>query len=1507
MSERLSISLLGVPTITRQAGACTAANHKVLALLAYLACSGEAHSRAGLAELLWDEPSPERASANLRQVLWLLKRDYAPWLTISREAAGMVQEDSWWPDVAELRAALAEAGCSRQQGGRLGRGQAARLQEAVARYRGEFMAGFGVHEARGFEEWLCLQREALHRDACNAFGLLADHYLALRAYTEGVEAATRLVALDELDESAQRRLMTLLALDGQPQAALTQFDACARLLAAELGVKPNAETTALAKRIRRGGLKPLDILADNPYKGLKAFTAGDANDFYGREAFLDRLSHNLNTRPVTVIIAPSGHGKSSIVQAGVAALVCQRSTADEQPAPADWVVLRMRPGAAPFQALAEQLLITQRPALSTRPSHLQAEAAELAASLHQGAWGVAAAAAHYSASPQPAAARILLIVDQFEELYGQCDDPELRQRFIQALLTAAQPPADARVPADSPAPALTLLLALRADFAAPALACGPLGEAIQQGGLILSPMSREELRRAIEEPARSRGVSFEAGLVDRLLEDAGGQPGCLPLLQFTLTELWLRQEHMQLTHAGYLALGGMAGALQTHAERVFDALPAADQAQAPGIFSRLMHIVEDASPARRLAVRAEFSDDAWRLAQMLSDTRLLVTALSPGGVETAELAHEALIEHWPRLRDWAASDREFALWLRRLDAGLEQWQRRRRDERALLKDLALDEAVAWRQDRAADLSEAENQFIATSVARRQRELDAEEAARRREFQQAQALAAAERERAELALQSRTRLRRLAAGLGVTLVLALLAALAAIGEGRQARQQAAAAVVERSRAEAQARLALSRQLGAQAINLTDEELDTALLLSVEALQLAPDRADRNALLAELTLPPLLAGILHGPAEPLHHLAFDPRDASLLSAGESGMVLRWDLASGRSLGPVLPPSAINPATFDVATLAFSADGRLAAVADGPGFSVWDLTRGEVIFSPPAQQPTAIHLLFFTADGSRLLTDDQEGNSLLWQVSGEPDAGDGPLLVWSATEEPGVVRALSPAGDKIALRGQTDDGQLAVLLWDVKAGRPIGQPMPGHTADIHGWTFNDDGSLLATASFDGSVRLWDAVRGAPLLKPLLAHDGRVLSVAFSPDSATLASGGTDGLIYLWDTATGELAGPALAGHGNWVRSLLFSADGHTLVSADADGKILVWDLGKRRTLSGHRERVRGVAASPDGRTLITSGFDKAIGFWDARTGERVGWIQDAHQRSIIQVALSPDGRMLASGDAGGAVMLWDAETHQALHPPLLGHGDVVISLAFSPDGTLLASGDFGGMVKLWDTGAGVAVSDPLAAHEGWASSLAFSPDGALLASGGTAGDIRLWRVLLDETKASALQPLGEPLIGHDNWVTALAFSPDGTTLVSTSSDRTIRIWDVATGQPRGEPLLGHQAQVWSAQFDRTSAGRVLVTLGSDGSVLRWDMDSRELLGPPLLTGAETETMSLSSDGASLLLGSFGSTAWRWGVDQTAWPERACRIANRNLSEAEWQQFMGDRPYHKTCPSAP
>jgi hypothetical protein len=299
----------------------------------------------------------------------------------------------------------------------------------------------------------------------------------------------------------------------------------------------------------------------------------------------------------------------------------------------------------------------------------------------------------------------------------------MRRAFLDLLL---QPLASATA---SP-PDLVLLLSLRADFAGQALSYRPLADAMQQGGLILGPMSRSELRRAIEEPARGQGVTYEPGLVERLLDDAGDEPGNLPLLQFALTLLWERRVGGQLSHAAYEEIGGVAGALTVYADHVYEELIPAEQEGARRVFLQMVHPGEGAEDTRRLATRDELNEKDWPLVQKLANARLLVTDRNPAGQETIGIVHEALIWNWGRLRAWMDEDRAFRTWQGRLRAALRQWQVSGRDSGALLRGVLLAEAEGWAAQRADDLSPLALAFIATSLQLRDYQL-AQARARRR--------------------------------------------------------------------------------------------------------------------------------------------------------------------------------------------------------------------------------------------------------------------------------------------------------------------------------------------------------------------------------------------------------------------------------------------------------------------------------------------------------------------------------------------------------------------------------------------------------------------------------------------------------------------------------------------------------------------------------------------------------------------------------------------------------
>jgi hypothetical protein len=312
--------------------------------------------------------------------------------------------------------------------------------------------------------------------------------------------------------------------------------------------------------------------------------------------------------------------------------------------------------------------------------------------------------------------RSLLVVDQFEELYTLCPDPEIRRRFTDELLQVIQAGHD-----NGHEPISTLVLTLRTDFLGGAVAYRPLADAIQDADLILGPMTREELRQAIEGPVEKQGLAFEAGLIERILDDVGNEPGNLPLLEFALTSLWKQQAGSRLTHAAYEAIGRVPGALTRYADNEFDALSPADQTRARRAFMQMVRPGERVEDTRRLATRSELGEDDWKLVQRLADTRLVVTDRDPAGQETVEIVHEALLECWGRLRSWMEADRSFRAWQERFRVGLWQWQASGQDEGALLRGSPLVQAEKWLAERRDDLNQDEQWYIQASMALRERE------------------------------------------------------------------------------------------------------------------------------------------------------------------------------------------------------------------------------------------------------------------------------------------------------------------------------------------------------------------------------------------------------------------------------------------------------------------------------------------------------------------------------------------------------------------------------------------------------------------------------------------------------------------------------------------------------------------------------------------------------------------------------------------------------------------
>jgi WD40 repeat protein/energy-coupling factor transporter ATP-binding protein EcfA2 len=1100
-----------------------------------------------------------------------------------------------------------------------------------------------------------------------------------------------------------------------------------------------------------------------PYRGLQPYRMEDSALFFGREALTRSLATHLGRHSFVVVLGASGSGKSSLVRAGLVPRIGPAKLAGAE----NSTVMLMVPGGDPLGALARTLTPDASRSESLALAHqLEVDPNSVRLALNGRLDG-------YTDSG------VVLVIDQFEEVFTLCNDETRRRSFIEALVAARH--ASARV---------KVLLVVRDDFFGRFAAYPELVAAMEQRQFLVGAMTRAELRAAVENPARAVGVSVEPELVELVVEEVLDQPGALPLLSLALAETWEKQQGARLSVSGYLRAGGVRGAVEKKADEAFVRLDADEQRLARQVLLRLIQVGEGSEATRARVRRDELTPDPAStpkvdaVIDVFVEARLLMTT-----GELVEITHEALIREWPTLRRWVDDNREGIRIHRQLAEGARTWVELERDPNAVLRGRRLAAANEWAEEHADELNAVEREFL--------------EASGRMEASELQA--------------ARRRARRLAT---LSAALAVVVVVAAVSAGAARR--------EASRADAQSRVALSRQLAALAeLNLAGRP-DVGLTRGLEAVQTAPTVEARGALLKSLQHEPRLTAFLPGLSSvwavgfspdgsrfaaanglgvllwdverrqpigalfdrrPWTSLAFSPDGQSLATGGETGVAL-WDLVS-RERRADLPAGAVK-------AVAFSPDGQTLATGGDAGLGLWDVARGERRRELPAG---AVKAVAFSPDGQTLATGGDAGLGL-WDVARGERRRE--LLADGV-----ATLAFSPDGRTLA-----SGGFRGISLWAAEPGERLGVLQIESVTNV---AFSPDGQTLASSTADRTVVLWDVQRGQRQGEPLVAHSGQVTSIAFAPDGQTLASGSLDATVVIWnpgrrDRLSALMADPQRVGSIDRIAVL---PDGHT--AASVGGEVTLWDLtvpGPKAMAPVPLEGATMKEVSGDGRRVASIDGQGMVTTWSLEDGRLMG-PPFAAPGPVASLALNVEGNRLAVGSMDGTVTVWDVEAGRRVGSPLLAHTVPVVGLAFNTDGRRLASGTISEIV-LWDVRRTAAIGRPLA---GDGSVLALSPDGRLLASGGVDRSVTLWN-LRDRTQSA--------LGSHQAPIASLAFSPDGRLLASGGFDRSVILWDPKERQQLGTPFQGHEDPVVGLAF--TPDSRVLLSASRGGGILRHDVDIRK-----------------------------------------------------------------------------
>jgi WD40 repeat protein/class 3 adenylate cyclase/energy-coupling factor transporter ATP-binding protein EcfA2 len=1160
-----------------------------------------------------------------------------------------------------------------------------------------------------------------------------------------------------------------------------------------------------------------------PYRGLLPFEPEDRDYFFGREQLVEELIGRLKAGRLVAVVGASGSGKSSLLRAGVIAAVRAGEVHDVQRASL------IRPGSSP------ELDLPDDPA-------------------------------------------VLVVVDQFEELFTLCEDAARRRAFIEALLAVRGP----------------VVIGVRADMYGRLAGHPELARTVAANQVLLVAMSDAELERAVTEPARLAGLRLEPGLVELALRDVAGESGALPLLSHALLATWERRDGRTLTVEGYRETGGVASAIARTADGVLASLPPDRRAVTRSMFLRLTELGDAAAERRRRVNIDELVPDAvspevvQALLERLAEARLVTL-----GEGTAEVAHEVLIREWPTLRGWLDEDRDGIRLHRNLGAAARLWETGGRDSSDLYRGTRLDAAAEWAELHRAELNATERSFVETSL---------EEAGRERDAQ----------------LRANRRLRGLLAGAVALLLVAALAGAVALIQRSHAQAQ-------RSHAQAQALTSDAERVGAQA--LVEKNLDLAMLYAVTGVKLQNRLETRGDLLEELQNNSFAVRYIRASHNQITSLAVDPSGRLLATSDSAGVVRFEDMSQWRSSGR---PVALG-GSIPQEAMAFSPDGRTLAVLAEGGTPEGAIQAGSTnlyaigvathrarllgswsgVFSSvpypsaslaydPRGRDIALSISAAARDGSvpadtlRLL--DASTGRVIWRrhyplragqqearvafVSGATlltSAQQGDTLLWD-TSIGRVTRrfpvggqpAIAPDGGSVALAVNSPDLGTAtarIAMLNLRTGHIRDLPASLSNVWLRGFAFIQDGRTLVGETIHGDVYLWDVASGS-ILNTIPAPPGARASEVLDPIRRIVLVGSQAGTVVAFDLAGTRRLGKAFVWNptafGSCTLCTVVSPQSDLMATENGDGAVALIDL---RTL-------RRTTTLPPRTTTLPPG--------DGSQSQPFGF--------------SPNGHTLLTGDLAGRLTLWNVAAHSVVRRIKIGAP--LYWGALSPNGRLLAvqtqtEQSRTARVQVRTVNGG----KPLWTHElqDGTGGLYFSPDGREVAALGCCTS--------RSTMASWNARTGRKLFetrSLTNHATAIAYSPDSRLLAVGTEDGHVLFWDARSGVAAGQALHVSSGNV--AQISFSPDGTMMVVSSFDGSTTLWDLRSRTQIGGSFPERPNTITQPVFEPNGKLLI-QYNSDAAQWPTNVASWERFACQVAGRDITLAEWHAVLPTRAYMHVC----